>query len=210
LNDPHTEAAAQVDRLLGRARRKRLSGADCQALVEHVGLVPGRLGTVAHALSAQRDSAAVDALLQLPPHVPGVVEGLHAAMLAGVTRRFAHAPEGQTFFALDFRRSRSRMFGELLRRAEQVFESDFERLDVAGRAHYRVSVRQGRGTFAGRVAAKSQDIQWLHGRLGRWKSTRLWLNGWCFPVDGPWRAPIQVHLVRAWLSWAAGRTETLR
>ncbi len=37
---------------------------------------------------------------------------------------------------------------------------------------------------------------------------RLWLDGWCFPVDGPWRAPIQVHLVRAWLGWAAGRTET--
>jgi hypothetical protein len=71
-----------------------------------------------------------------------------------------------------------------------------------------VSLREGPGTFAGQVAARSQDVQWLHGRLGRLRGTRLWLNGWCFPVDGAWRAPIQVHLVRAWLSWAAGQTQT--
>ena len=101
-------------------------------------------------------------------------------------------------------------FAALVQRARQVFGTGFERLDVGGQPHYRVSLREGRGTLAGRVAATAQDVQWLHGRLGRLKGTRLWLNGWCFPVDGPWRAPVQVHLVRAWLSWAAGRTDTRR
>lgn len=210
MNDPRTRAAEGLERLLARARRGPLSATDCQRLVELVGPVPGRLKSVAHALSAQRDPAAVDALLQLPPHVPGVVEGLHAAMLAGVTRRWRSGHACPALFALDFRRSRSRSFASLLARAQQVFEGDFERLDVGGRLHYRLSLREGRGTLAGRVAARAQDIQWLHGRLGRLRGTRLWLNGWCFPVDGPFRAPVQVHLVRAWLRFAAGRTETRR
>lgn len=210
MNDPRTEAAAALGQLLSRMRRAPLSAPECQQLIERVGLVPGRLKTVAHALSAQRDPAAVDALLQLPPQVPGVVEGLHAAILAGIRRRWKSGDACPSMLALDFRRSRARAFAELLQRAEQVFADDFEVLDVGGRLHYRVSVTDGPGTFAGRVAAKSQDIQWLHARLGKLRGTRLWLNGWCFEADGDWRAPVQVHLVRAWLSWAAGRTETRR
>jgi len=210
LTGPHTEAAAALDRLLSRMQRTALPAAECQQLVEHVGLVPGRIKQVAHALGAQRDAAALDALLQLSPGVPGVVEGLHGAMLEGVVRRW---PSGRTcppMLALDFRRSRARAFSSICQRAEQVFGPDFESLDVDGQLHYRVSVTDGPGTLAGRVAAKSQDIQWLHSRLGRLRGTRLWLNGWCFPVDDAWRAPVQVHLVRAWLSWAASRTETRR
>ncbi|MEM9460969.1 MAG: hypothetical protein AAGF11_42790 [Myxococcota bacterium] len=210
MNDPRIQAAQSLDRLLTRARRRPLSATDCQLLVEQVGLVPGRLRPVAHVLSAQRDPAAVDALLQLPPHVPGVVEGLHAAISAGVTRRWPSGQACPALFALDFRRSRARSFAALLDRARQVFNDDFERLDVGGQMHYRLSLRQGPGTLAGRVSAKAQDIQWLHGRLGRLKGTRLWLNGWCFGVNGPWRASVQVHLVRAWLSWAASQTETVR
>jgi hypothetical protein len=210
LNDPRSEAAQALELLLGRGRRAPLPAEDCQRLLEHVALVPGRLRHVAHALSAQRDAAAVDALLQLPPHVPGVVEGVHAAIAAGVARRRRDGDPCPPLLALDFRRSRAKGFGEVLARAQQAFGPDLERLDVDGQPCFRVSVREGRGTLAGRVAALAQDVQWLHGRLGRLKGTRLWLNGWCFPVDGPWRAPIQVHLLRAWLSWAAGRTDTRR
>lgn len=208
MSDPRTEAAQALEQLLTRARKAPLSAVECQQLLEHVGLVPGRLRHVAHTLSAQRDAAAIAALLQLPPHVPGVVEGIHGALLAGVARARRDGEACPYLLAIDFRRSRAKTFPALLHRAHMVFGADFERLDVGGEPCFRVSVREGLGTFAGRVAARSQDIQWLHGRLGRLRGTRLWLNGWCFPVDGPWRTPIQVHLVRAWLSWAAGRTQT--
>ncbi len=207
----HPSVAAQaIELLLDRARRAPLPAEDCQRLIEHVAHVPGRLRQVAHALSAQRDAAAVDALLQLAPHVPGVVEGVHAAISAGTARRRRDGDPCPPLLALDFRRSRAKAFGEVLARAQQAFGPELERLDVDGQPSYRVSVREGRGTLAGRIAAVAQDVQWLHARTGRLKGTRLWLNGWCFPVDGPWRAPIQVHLLRAWLSWAAGRTETRR
>ena len=210
MSDPRSEAAEALELLLARARRAALTAEDCQRLLEHVTLVPGRLRQVTHALSAQRDAAAVDALLQLPPHVPGVVEGVYAALAAGVARRRRDGEPCPPLLALDFRRSRAKAFAEVLTRAQQVFGPELERLDVDGQPTHRVTVREGRGTLAGRVAALAQDVQWLHARTGRLKGTRLWLNGWCFPVDGPWRAPIQVHLLRAWLSWAAGRTETRR
>jgi hypothetical protein len=210
LSDPRSAAAQALELLLSRARRAPLSAEDCQRLVEHCGHVPGRLRQVALALSAQRDAAAVDALLQLAPHVPGVVEGVYAALATGVTRRRHDGQPGPARLALDFRRSRAKGFAAALARAQQAFGPDFERLDVDGQPCFRVSLRDGRGTLAGRVASVAQDVQWLHQRLGRHKGTRLWLNGWCLPVDGPWRAPIQVHLVRAWLAWAAGQTETRR
>jgi hypothetical protein len=210
LSDPRSEAVEALELLLSRARRGALPAEDCQRLLEHVALVPGRLRQVAQALSAQRDAAAIDALLQLPPHVPGVVEGVHAAIAAGVARRRRDGEPCPPLLAIDFRRSRAKGFHEVLARAQQAFGPELERLGVDGQPCFRVSVREGRGTLAGRVAAVAQDVQWLHGRTGRLKGTRLWLNGWCFPVDGPWRAPIQVHLLRAWLSWAAGRTETRR
>lgn len=210
MSDPRSEAAEALELLLARARRAALTAEDCQRLLEHVTLVPGRLRQVTHALSAQRDAAAVDALLQLPPHVPGVVEGVYAALAAGVARRRRDGEPCPPLLALDFRRSRAKGFGEVLAHAQAAFGPDLEHLDVDDQLTHRVCVREGRGTLAGRVAALAQDVQWLHARTGRLKGTRLWLNGWCFPVDGPWRAPIQVHLLRAWLSWAAGRTETRR
>lgn len=210
MSDPRSEAAQALELLLGRAQRAPLPADDCQRLLDLVALVPGRLRQVAAALSAQRDAAAVDALLQLPPHVPGVVEGIFAALAAGVARRRRDGQPCPPLLALDFRRSRAKAFDELLARTEHAFGPELERLDVDGQPSYRVTLREGRGTLAGRVAAVAQDVQWLHARLGRLKGTRLWLNGWCFPVDGPWRAPIQVHLLRAWLSWAASRTETRR
>ncbi|MCH9688204.1 MAG: hypothetical protein K0V04_42630 [Deltaproteobacteria bacterium] len=210
MNDPRTEAAQTVESLLTRARREPLSAADCQRALAAVPLVPGRVRHLAHALSAQRDAASVAALLQLPPHVPGVVEGLHGAITAGVSRARRDGSPCPHLLAIDFRRSRARTFSSLLTRARQVFGSDYERLDVGGEPRFRVGVHTGRGTMAGQVAAKAQDIQWLHGRLGKLKGTRLWINGWTFAVDGAWRAPIQVHLVRAWLGWAATQTQTRR
>lgn len=208
MNDPRIEAAQAVDRLLGLARRGPLSPSQCEALLEAVGMVPGRLRAVASAFSEQRDAAAVDALLRMPPHVPGVVEGVFGAIAAGRSRRRWDGEPCPHMLAIDFGRSRAKSFPPLLDRARRVFGSEFERLDVGGQPFFRVGLRRGAGTFAGRVAVHAQDIQWLHGRLGRLKSTRLWLNGWCLAVDGPWRAPIQAHLLRAWLNWAASQTQT--
>ncbi len=208
--DPRTEAVATLEQLLSRARRSTLSAAECQQALGLLPLVPGRVRGLAQALSAQRDPAAVAALLQLPPHVPGVVEGLHGAVTKGVTRSRRDGSACPQLLAIDFKRSRARGFAALLDRARQVFGAEYERLDVGGQPHFRVGLQQGRGTMAGRVAAKAQDIQWLHGRLGRLRGTRLWINGWSFAGDGPWRTPIQVHLVRAWLSWAATQTQTRR
>ncbi|MCA9649931.1 MAG: hypothetical protein H6712_21050 [Myxococcales bacterium] len=208
MTDPRTEASETIERLLRQARRAPLASGDCEQLVEAVGLVPGRLRLVALTLSEQRDAAAVDALLRLPPHVPGVVEGVFGAIGAGARRRRWDGQPCPTLLALDFPRSRAKTFAAVLERARRVFGPDFERLDVGGQPCFRVSVQEGPGTFAGRVAARSQDIQWLHAKLGRLKGTRLWLNGWCLAVDGPWRAPIQAHLLRAWLNWAATQTQT--
>ncbi|MEM7151202.1 MAG: hypothetical protein AAF799_00095 [Myxococcota bacterium] len=208
MNDPRTQAAETVERLLHQARRSPLGVPECEALIEAVGMVPGRLRPVAHALSAQRDAAAVDALLRMSPQVPGVIEGVFGAISAGVTRVRWGGDPCPHLMAMDFRRSRAKTFEALVDRSRRVFASRFEILDIAGQPWFRVSVHEGPGTFAGRVAAKAQDIQWLHGRLGRLKGTRLWLNGWCLAADGPWRAPIQAHLLRAWLSWAASQTQT--
>lgn len=208
MSDPRSEAVATVDRLLAEARRAPLNPAGCEALLGAVGLVPGRQRAVVAALAAQRDAAAVDALLRLPPNVPGTVEGIFGAIASGVTRRRFDGSAGAYMLAIDFRRSRSKSFPALAARAHRVFGKDFERLDVGGDPRFRVGIFEGPGTFAGRVAAKAQDIHWLHERLGKLKGTRLWINGWCLPMDGPWRAPIQTHLLRAWLSWAAGQTQT--
>ncbi|MEX1364672.1 MAG: hypothetical protein AB1Z98_16210 [Nannocystaceae bacterium] len=208
MSDPRLEAAQTVDRLLTRARRGPLPPPDCEQLLEAVGSVPGRLRPVAQALSKQRDPAAVDALLRLSPAVPGVVEGVFGAIAAGVSRRRWDGASCPHLLAIDFTRSRAKSFGALVDRSRRVFGREFERLDVGGQPCFRVGLREGPGTFAGRVAARSQDVQWLHGKLGRLKGTRLWLNGWCFAVDGPWKAPIQSHLLRAWLSWAASQTHT--
>ncbi len=206
--DPRQEALQNLERLLARSSRESLSSSQCLAMVEQVRLVPGYARRVAHALSAQRSSAGVEALLALPPHVPGVVEGLYQAVAHGVSRRRADGSACPPLLAMDFRRSRARQAAEMVHRARAVFGESFETLRVDGTIHYRFSLRQGRGTLAGRASAASRETLWLHGRLSKLRGSRLWLNGWCFPSEGPIRGPIQVHLVRAWFAWAASQTQT--
>ena len=206
--DPRELALADATALIERARRRPLSPQECQRLVGQVlSAAPGLLKPAAHALSAQRDAAAVDALLSLPPTVPGVVEGLYHALSSGVRRRRRDDTECRAMLAMDFRRSRSRGFQEILDRARRVFPQ-LEQLQIGNRTQYRFRLEEGRGTLAGRVAAATVDVQWLHQRLAKLKGSRLWLNGWRFDAEGPVRPPAQVHLVRGWLSWAASQTQT--
>lgn len=208
MNDPRLEAQQTLDSLLSRAKKEALDAVACDAMLERVALVPGYVKAVAHALSAQRSAPAVEALRCMPPNVPGVVEGLYQAFYHGVTRRRIDGSSCEPMLAIDFRRSRSKGMEQVIERAQAVFAESFEALRVSGNIVYRFGIFGTRGTLAGRAAAMAQDLKWLHGRLGRLKGTRLWINGWCFETDGPFRAPVQVHLVHAWLSWAATQIET--
>mgnify|MGYP007011841241 CR=1 FL=1 len=210
MSNPHKDALDELSGLLSKAKRSALQAGECLRAVELVTLVPGWVGRVARVLSDQRDAGAVDALLGMPAHVPGVVEGLYGALSSGVTRPRRDGSPCRALLALDFRHSRARFFEEALERAHASFDAAFEQLSVGGRPHYRVAIVEGRGTLAGRAAAAAHDIVWLHGHLGRLRGTRLWLNGWCFPAEGRLKAPAQVHLVRGWLSWAASQTSTGR
>jgi len=210
-NDPREHAVADATTLIARACRGPLTAPECQRLVAHVvSVAPGLLRQAAHALSAQRDAAAVDALMSLPGAVPGVVEGVYGAVAHGVRRRRRDDQDCAAMLAMDFRRSRAKAFEGILERARRVFGNGLEQLTVGNRTQYRFALREGRGTLAGRVAAATADVQWLHARLAKLKGTRLWLNGWRFDAEGPIRAPAQVHLVQGWLSWAASQTETRR
>lgn len=207
--DPRQQAVADATTLIERARRGPLSSDECARLAQHViSAAPGLLKPAAHALSAQRDTAAVDALLRLPPTVPGVIEGIYGALTRGVRRRRQDGTACTALLSMDFRRSRAKSFEDLLGRAQRVFGDGLESLRIGGRPQYRFSLREGRGTLAGRVAAATVDVQWLHARLSKLKGTRLWLNGWRFDAEGPIRASAQVHLVRGWLSWASSQTDT--
>jgi hypothetical protein len=206
--DPHHDALEKLTRMLSSARRAPWRADECLQAVELVALVPGWVSRVARVLSDQRDAAAVDALLGLPHHVPGVVEGIYGALAAGVTRCRRDGTSAAAMLALDFRHSRAHFFEDALERARGLFGAAFEHLSVGGKAYYRFVLASGRGTLAGRAAAAGHDVSWLHEHLGRLRGTRLWLNGWCFPSEGPLRPPVQVHLVRGWLSWAASQTTT--
>ena len=206
--DPRQRALVELDMLISRGRGAPLTAADCMHLTELVPLVPGRARQVVDHLSAQGDAAAVEALLQLPSHLPGLVEAIHHAVGKGVARRRIDGKSPVRLLALDFRHSRAKNFPDLVGRAALTFGPQFERFDVRGRPHYRFMVREGAGTLAGRVSAAAQELLWLHGRLARLRGSRLWINGWCLPSDGPFGAAVQVHWVRAWLGWAALQTET--
>jgi hypothetical protein len=208
MTDPRTDALEGLTRLVSRASRGPLAADECLRAVELVGLVPGWATRVAHVLSSQRDPAAVDALRQMSPQIPGVVEGLYQAFTHGVTRHRRDGSPSAAMLAIDFRGSRARFFDDALARAAAAFGDALEVLRVDDRIHYRFGLFEGRGTLAGRASAAAHDIQWLHAHLGRLRGTRLWINGWCFDADGPLRTPVQVHLVRGWLSWAASRTQT--
>lgn len=209
MTDPRAEALQTLEGLLARAEREPLDAHACARMVEFAALVPGWIKRVAHALSAQRSPSGVDALRRMQPGVPGVVEGLYQAFAHGVVRSRPDGADSPVLLALDFRRSRSRGFEDLLRRAHAVFGDGFEPLRVGGKLHYRIALFGGRGTLAGRAAAISNDLTWLHAKLARLKGTRLWLNGWSFESDGTFKAPVQAHLVGGWLSWAATQTQTV-
>lgn len=208
MSDPQKDALVTLDGLLRRANKAALGPSQCMEMVENVRLVPGYLKRVAHALSAQRSAAAVEALLTLPPGVPGVVEGLHQALSHGVTRLRIDGAPAVPMLAMDFRRSRAKNFSEILARIGVLFGDGFETFRVDGKTVHRFVVWGDRGTLAGRAAAAAHDLRWVHERLAKLKGTRLWLNGWAFASEGPFSAPIQVHLVRAWLTWAATQTQT--
>ncbi len=206
--DPRQEALAEAMRWLDTAKRRSLSAVECQRLVEAVGHAPGLLRPTVQALSCQRDAAAVDAILSLPTTVPGAVEALYSAFHGGVVRQWPDGAHAPALLALDFRRSRSAAFSEVLARAAQVFGDGLEWLSVDGREVHRIVLDARRGTIAGRAAAAALDLQWLHARLAKLRGTRLWLNGWCFDENAAVRPTVQAHLVRAWLGWAARQTAT--
>jgi hypothetical protein len=205
MTDPGTQALEALAPLL---TRRKLSQIECLRMVDLVQRVPGYIKRVAHALSAQRSAGGVEGLLRLPPGVPGVVEGLYQSFAHGVARQRVDGSATPPTISLDFRRSRARSFEELVERARAVFGDTFETLRVGKVVHHRFGLYGSRGTLAGRASAIANDLQWLHSRLSRLKGTRLWLNGWPFPAEGTLKSAIQVHLVRAWLSWAATQTQT--
>ncbi len=208
MTDPRQQALQTATRWLDTAKRRALGSGECMELVDALGLVPGLLRTAVGVLSCQRDGAAIDALLALPPGVPGWAEALYGAFAAGVVRTRVDGEPVVPMLAMDFRRSRQAAFEDALGRARQVFGDALEQLDVGGHVHYRFALEARRGTLAGRASAIAHDIQWLHGRLGKQRSTRTWINGWCFDGQGTVRAAVQIHLVRAWLSWAARQVAT--
>ena len=208
MNDPRQRALHIASTWLDTAKRRALGSGECMELVDALGLVPGLLRTAVNVLSCQRDAAAVEALLALPAGVPGWVEALFGAFASGVVRRRIDGTPVVPMLAIDFRRSRSAGFDDALTRAQQVFGDSLEHLEVSGHVHYRFLLEAGRGTLAGRAAAIAHDVQWLHGRLGKLRGTRTWVNGWCFDERSAVKPSVQVHLVRAWLSWAARQVTT--
>lgn len=208
MNDPRQRALHTASTWLDTAKRRPLGSGECMELVDALGLVPGLLRTAVGVLSCQRDAAAVDALLALPAGVPGWVEALFGAFAGGVVRSRVDGGRVVPMLAIDFRRSRAAGFEDALTRAQQVFGDALEQLEVGGHIHHRFALGAGRGTLAGRAAAVAHDVQWLHGRLGKLRGTRTWINGWCFDEHSAVRPAVQVHLVRAWLSWAARQVTT--
>ncbi|MEE9385859.1 MAG: hypothetical protein V3V08_20810 [Nannocystaceae bacterium] len=206
--DPQQEAVTRLESLVSRGGRSVLSATHCQEMIELTALVPGRIRAVAESLAGQRSACGLDALLQLPANVPGVVEGAFQVFAIGVTRQHVDGSRCPAMLAIDFRTSRARNFSELLDRAARVFGSDLERLRIVDQIFYRIAIFEGPGTLAGRVASKAADLHWLHARLAKLKGTRLWLNGWCFADTGPLRPAAHVHLVRAWMGWASQQVHT--
>jgi hypothetical protein len=208
MTDPRQQALAFASSWLETAKHRPLRADECMSLVDAVRLVPGLLRPTVQTLSIQRDAAAVDALLAVPGQVPGVVEGLFGAFSHGITRHRFDGSAGVAMLALDFRRGKSPLFAEVVERAHHVFGDGFVLLDVEGVLHHRVALDARRGTLGGRAAAIAHDVTWLHAKLSRLKGTRLWLNGWCFADAGPLKPAAQIHLVRAWLGWAARQLAT--
>jgi len=197
----------------------------CRRLAALTARVPGRSRRVAAALGRASTSAAVDALLTLPPGAPGVLEALHGCFARGVRRDLTLGPGllghvltgseahpapliAPPLLALDFRGSRASRFPELVRRAQTLGLAPgaaFEALDLDGKRRYRLAFWPDRVppmALAVALRASHLDIVWLHARLARLQGSRLWLSGWCFASHGPHSPTTQSHLLQAWLHFA--------
>jgi len=191
---------AELDRLLSSPVER----GDCGRLLELAARLPGRQRQVITALSQAHHGPALDALQSFPPATPGVLEGLYHGIRNGITREIDGQPAPEQL-ALEFRHSRAKTFPALLAHADAAFPEHVERLEMAGKRWYRLSIWAGpkRRHLRHLLGERGSDLVYLHGRLARLRHARLWLNGWSFDGDGPWTAPHQVHLVQAWIEHAS-------
>ena len=190
-------ALDELDQLLEDARERALTGPECEHLLALLPAVPGRTRTVARALADQESPSAVDALLRLPPDLPGVTEGVHRAVSLGWRRHYP-AREAPRLLAIDFRASRARAFPSLLDRALARFGPRLERLELGRHRCYRFVVLPGEA----RVPELEAEVSWLHERLARQAGTRLWLNGWVLRRGEPFSIRTLGLLVHAWFDGA--------
>jgi len=198
-------ALTQLDALLTLAETAPLARRDCLRVSELVALAPGRLRRVVAALARQRDAAAVEALLALPPETRGVVEAVYAALRHGVTRCDPERGACPRMCALEFRSSTARRFPALLARASAAFGPALERIRVDGTLHYRFALfedRPAKPSLAERAAPLELDLLALHRDLARLHGTRLWLNGWLFDDDGALGHNARTALLRGWFEGA--------
>ena len=203
VTDP-VDPVTELDALLARAetRDATLDAEACARLVELCALAPGRVRRVVPVLGRQRDAAAVDALLALPPGASGVVESVFAALRRGAARR---RPDGLPYphmLALEFRSSSSRRFPRLVARASAAFGEELERIRVAGKLHYRVSLLGDPALLGRQAPALELDVEGLHRDLSRLRGVRLWLNGWRFDDHSALGPRTRAPLLRGWFEWA--------
>lgn len=204
--DPRRAALTELDGMLALARTGPLAPDGCRRLLELAPEVPGRARQIVEVLARQRDAAAVEALLELPAHTPGIIEGLFAALRHGVVRRAGDGHEFPHMLALEFRSSSSRRFPSLLARASAAFGSELERIRIDARLHYRFALidEPAHGHDASlreRAAPVELDVEQLHRDLARLRGVRLWLNGWCFDDHSKIAPPARAPLLRAWFEW---------
>ena len=195
--DPERDRAKLDDDLAAAPPR---SASTCARMVRlATSTVPGRVGAVARALADQGDGAAVDALLMLPQHVPGVVEGTFAAITRGVSRPRRDGTAAPSWLALELRATNARGHGALQARVQAAFASAqvLESL-VPGPVErpaptlFRVVLRSpaqvSLGEELGRIASRALVLA----------GSRLWVHGWCFDRHGPFRPTAAALLVDAW------------
>lgn len=204
--DPRRAALTELDGMLALARTGPLAPDGCRRLLELAPEVPGRTRQIVDALARQCDAAAVDALLELPPGAPGIIEGLFAALRHGVVRRASSEHEFPHMLALEFRSSPSRRFPGLLARASAAFGSELERLRIDGRLHYRFAlleptVHEHGSSLRERAIPIELDVEQLHRDLARLRGVRLWLNGWCFDDHSKIAPRARTPLLHAWFEW---------
>ncbi|MCB9702395.1 MAG: hypothetical protein H6711_10910 [Myxococcales bacterium] len=181
-----------------------LDAATCARLVALARALPGRQRAIVAHLAGARRSPAIDALIELSPGLPGVVEGVYHALRLGLTRELGERPAPE-HLALEFRASRAHDFEGLLTHAEAAFPEHLERLEIDGKPWHRLALwgpLEGRHGLRRVLLEHGGDLVYLHRKLARLRGARLWLNGWRFESDGAWTVAHQVHLVQAWIDHA--------